>query len=248
MPSHSTPWLVRQPGGPRRFRLYCFPHAGGSALNYRLWQSKLSPAIEVCAVQLPGRGQRMAETPFSDMPSLVKALAPIIAQQSHLPFAFFGHSMGALLAYELARYCQLHALPTPKALFVSGTAAPQHRSPSQDLHKMGDEQLIEELATFNGTPPEVLQHKELMEMVLPMLRADFAMVETYQYFPAPLLTMPITVLVGKRDKRTSPEQADGWAKETSNLCRIQWFEGEHFFINDEVDTVLDCITSDLKEW
>ncbi|MBI3230104.1 MAG: thioesterase [Burkholderiales bacterium] len=248
MTLYSTPWLVRQAGGPRRFRLYCFPHAGGSAVNYRQWQSKLSPAIEVCAVQLPGRGQRMAETPYSDLPTLVKALAPIIAHQSHLPFAFFGHSMGALIAFELARYCQLHDLPTPQALFVSGTAAPQHRRPSEGLHKMSDDELLNALAKFNGTPPEVLQHKELMAMMLPMMRADFAMVENYQYFPAPILNMPLTVLVGKKDDRTTPEQADGWAKETSNICRVQWFDGDHFFINSETDAVLDCVSSDLHEW
>lgn len=248
MTLHSTPWLVRQAGGPRRFRLYCFPHAGGSAQNYRQWQAKLSPAIEVCAVQLPGRGARMAETPFTDLSSLIKALAPVIAQQSNLPFAFFGHSMGALIAFELARYCQLHSLPTPKALFVSGTAAPQHRCPPEGLSTMSDADLIKKLADFNGTPPEILAHKELMELVLPMLRADFTLVEDYRYFPAPLLNMPLTVLVGKQDSRTSPEQADGWAKETSNLCRIQWFEGGHFFINEEADAVLDCITAELREW
>jgi medium-chain acyl-[acyl-carrier-protein] hydrolase len=248
MTLHSTPWLVRQAGGPRRFRLYCFPHAGGSAQNYRHWQSRFSSAIEVCAVQLPGRGQRMAETPFSDLSSLVKALAPIIAHQSHLPFAFFGHSMGALIAYELARYCQLHDLPQPKALFVSGTAAPQHRPPSENIHKMNDEEMTVKLATFNGTPPEILQHKELMALVLPMMRADFTMVENYHYIPAPILTMPITVLAGREDPRTTPEQADGWAKETSNICRVQWFEGDHFFINHETDAVIDCITADLHEW
>lgn len=248
MTLHSTPWLVRQPGGPRRFRLYCFHHAGGNGLNFRQWQGKLSSAIEVCAIQLPGRGQRMAEQPLSDLFEVVKALAPVIAQQSNLPFAFFGHSMGALLAYELARYCQLHALPTPTALFVSGSPAPQYRKAPRGLHKLDDDALISELAKYDGTPAEVLQHKELMSMILPIVRTDFAMLDAYQHFPAPLLTMPITVLAGKKDQHTTPEQIDGWAKETSNLCRIQWFEGGHFFIHDESDAVLDCVTADLHEW
>lgn len=242
-----SPWLVReQKTASRRLRLYCFCYAGGSASVYAPWQARLDPAIEVCAVQLPGRGGRMAEKPFTSLAEVIKALAVVIGRQDGLPFAFFGHSLGGLLAFELARYQKLHYMRMPEHLFVSGCDAPQYRSPSPRLHTLPDLELIEVLKDFNGTPPDVLQHRELMDLLLPTIRADFALVDDYVYRPGLPLAMPITVLAGRQEDRTV-EQVEGWQKETLSDCNVHWFDGDHFFILPEQQAVLDCIGAGLVE-
>ena len=243
----STPWLIRQPGGPRRLRLYCFSYAGGNATSFMSWQAALDPAIEVCAVQLPGRGVRLSEQPHNSLTGLIEALANVIGCQSKLPFAFFGHSLGGLVAFELARYCKRHYLPMPEHLFVSGCDAPQFRSPSRRLHELEDDALIDVLKNYNGTPPEVLENRELMALVLPAIRADFALVADYQYRPSLPLKIPVTVLAGKLDDHVLSEQIEGWQKETTNTCRIHWFVGDHFFINSNRDAVIDCLSAELAE-
>jgi medium-chain acyl-[acyl-carrier-protein] hydrolase len=244
---YSTPWLIRQPGDPRRLRLYCFAYAGGSAARFVSWQADLDPAIEVCAVQLPGRGSRFNEVPYTSMTALIEALGSVIAgqedRQQH--FAFFGHSLGGLLAFELARYCQQHHLPLPTHLFVSGCAAPQHRLPAKGVHKLPDDELIDALKDYNGTPREILENSELMAMMLHVIRADFTLVENYTYRPGSPLSIPMTVLAGKRDSHVSTDQVQGWQKETTSICSIRWFDGDHFFINAERDAVLDCVKTQL---
>lgn len=241
------PWFVRQSSPARRFRLFCFAYAGGSAASFGAWQAELDPAIEVCAIQLPGRGSRFGEPPCRSMPELVLRIAEKIAAQSDLPFAFFGHSLGALLAFEVASYCDRHGLPMPEHLFASGCNAPQLRSPSKNLHLYADAHLISALHAYQGTPPEVLRNTELMTLLLPMLRADFSLAENYQYHPRGQLGIPITVLAGKADDYTTPEQVAGWQRETSGQFNVHWFEGDHFFLNEERQRVLDCLGAELND-
>lgn len=247
---YSTSWLMRehaQAPRARTLRLFCFSYAGGSAASYLPWQAAVDPSIEICAVQLPGRGARLAEQPYTSLPHLIEALAQVIGRESTLPFAFFGHSLGALVAYELARYCKRNDLPLPVRLFVSGCCAPQFRRESRQLHALDDDALIDVLRDYNGSPPEVLANRELMSMLLPTIRADFALVSNYQYRPSALLTHPITVLAGTRDAYDTREQVDGWGKETSGACKVHWFEGDHFFIQSERKAVLDCLNNELDE-
>jgi medium-chain acyl-[acyl-carrier-protein] hydrolase len=239
------PWLVRTREPHRRLRLFCFPYAGGNAFNFMPWQAQLEPGIEVCAVQLPGRGSRLAEPPFASVQALLKAVAPVVAAQADLPFAFFGHSLGALIAFELTRYLRLHGLGGPCHLFVSGCQAPRHRSPARGLHRMADAELIQVLRNFESTPPEVLASQELMALVLPTLRADFALAEEYRYRAGPALSVPMSVFAGTRDENKGEGQVDGWADETSGPCEVAWFEGGHFFINHQRDAVLARIGADL---
>jgi surfactin synthase thioesterase subunit len=189
----------------------------------------------------------MAETPYTSLPDLIASLAEVLANQDATPFAFFGHSLGGLVAFELARFCALYALPMPSKLIVSGTDAPQHRSPPKNLHKMADDELIEALGKYNGTPPEILQHRELMELVLPTIRADFAMAENYAYRVGPLLHIPITVYAGKSDDHIMPQQVANWQKETSGQCSVHWFEGDHFFINSERSLLYECLRAELSQ-
>ena len=241
----STRWLVRQPGVLATTRLYCFSYAGGNARSYLPWQAGLGGGIEVCAIELPGRGARFGERLYQAMPTLIADLNQVIAQSDDIPFAFFGHSLGALVAFELARHRQRSGGPLPHHLFVSGCAAPQHRNPSRGLHRLPAAELIDVLRQYQGTPPEVLMHGELMALLLPTIRADFALAEEYEYHPSPPLSVPLTVLTGKSDERVSLAQAQGWAKETVLPCAVQLFEGGHFFIHDEMPEVLKCIRSQL---
>jgi surfactin synthase thioesterase subunit len=243
----ATPWLVRAPARQPRLRLFCFPYAGGSAFNFTSWRDTLDPTIEICAIQLPGRGARIAEAPIATMPALLQGLAPAITQQSPLPFAFFGHSVGALIAFELARYLRLHGITGPERLFMSGCHAPQFRSPSRQLHRLPDDAFIDELREYNGTPAEVLESRELMALMLPTIRADFAIAEDYRYRSGPLLQMPITVYAGRDEDNKGDGQVDGWAKETSGPCRTTWFDGGHFFINTERDAVLAQLDAELLD-
>lgn len=238
---HKTPWLVRKAGTHRRLRLYCFSYAGGNASAYTGWQDQLDPGIEICAVQLPGRGSRLGEAPIDNMQKLVKELAAVVAHQGKMPFAFFGHSLGGLVSFELARYCKLHYLPQPLHLIVSGCNAPQHRGPSRGLHKLPHDELVKELLDYNGTPREVLEHRELMEMLLPTIRADFSLAEEYRYSPGLQLEMPVTALAGLQDKDGAVEPMQGWDKESKGAFALHWFEGGHFFINSAREEVLACI-------
>lgn len=242
--SHSS-WLVRKREPHRRIRLFCFPYAGGNAFNFLPWQDAFDSSVEVCAIQLPGRGSRLAEPPFGSMAALLKAVAPVIATQSDLPFAFFGHSLGALIAFELTRYLHLYGLVAPCHLFVSGCQAPRYRSASRGLHRMDDAELVRVLQNFESTPPEVLASAELMALVLPTLRADFALAEEYRYRHGPALSVPMSVFAGTCDQNKGPGQVDGWAEETTGRCDVSWFGGGHFFINNQRDAVLERIGVDL---
>lgn len=247
---HSTPWLIRQASAARRLRLFCFPYSGGNAVSFSPWQRELDPAIEVCAVQLPGRGARFREKPYTSFPALIEALAELIKHQDRLPFVFFGHSLGALVMFELARHCRQHGLPMPEHMFASGCNSPSFRSKtrSRRLHELEDDALIDALKDFNGTPQEVLENRELMNLVLPVIRADFALGADYHYQPGSPLDIPITVLTGKLDKHVQQEGLEGWQKETTQDFRIHCFEGDHFFINSERSAVLDGLSAELQKY
>jgi medium-chain acyl-[acyl-carrier-protein] hydrolase len=238
-------WLLSRRNKHHRKRLYCFCYAGGNASSFLPWQAGLSPEIEVCAVQLPGRGMRISEPPCSSWKTLIETLAKVINEQNDLPFAFFGHSLGGLVAFELARYCAQHNHAMPAKLIVSGCAAPQRRDTSQRLHELPDEKLIQELENYNGTPPEVLEHQELMQLLLPAIRSDFALGENYNYTSSPPLTIPLTVFAGTNDPYVSERSAEGWAQETVGSFQICWFNGDHFFINSERSTILNCLNDEL---
>jgi medium-chain acyl-[acyl-carrier-protein] hydrolase len=233
-----NPWLVRASAPAHRFRLYCFPFAGGNAAAFQHWQDGLGPEIEVCAVQLPGRAARMLEPPMTSLSSVVSAVADAIARDPRCPFAFFGHSMGALLAFEVARHCMRTGQPLPSHLFASGCAAPQARGERRNLHRLPDAELIEALREYNGTPPELFAHRDLLDLVLPTIRADFRLVENYAYQASVALPIPLSVLAGRQDEHVDALQAQAWEKETTGPCRVDWFDGDHFFLQSQRAQVL----------
>ena len=238
-------WLVRRPGPAPQLRLYCFCCAGGNAMTYLPWQALFDPSIDICAIQLPGRAGRWHDPPYSCLPALIEELAPIIRRDAQVPFAFFGHSLGSLIAFDMARHFQSNGWSMPRHLFVAGCAAPQLREASRRVHELPDDELIEVLREYKGTPAAVLGHRELVELILPAIRADFGMAADYTYLAGAPLRLPISVLTGKLDNRVSLAQAEGWRRETVGTFNVHIFEGDHFFIHPEARAVADTILKEL---
>jgi len=241
----SSPWLVRRPAPEAKLRLYCFPFAGGQAGVFAPWHGRL-PGVELCAIQLPGRGARAGEPPMRSMSDIVRHVAQAIAEQGPHRFAFFGYSLGTLVAFEVARRLAARGSTRPLHLFASACDAPRDRALRTPLHLLQDVELSQALRDYGGTPLEVLQNKELMTILMPMLRADFGLVHDYAYHPQPLLDMPLTVFGGLRDPYGDIHAIHGWTDETTAASRIHWFDGDHFFLYSHADALLAEIAADLS--
>ncbi len=222
--------------------MYCFPYAGGNGTAFLPWQADLQPLVQVIGVQLPARGPRIDEDPFATVPQLAEALANAIALEGIRPFALYGHSLGALVAFEVSRYLCRHRMPEPAVLVVSGCDAPPHRKGKLPLHQLEGDAFIEGLATYGGTPPEVLQHDELLEMVTPIIQADFRMSAAYSYEQGDRpLDIPIVALCGNDDPFVDPQTVTLWQNETSRPLSLHWFDGDHFFIKPHKHLVTACL-------
>lgn len=241
-----SPWFLSRPRGPVRLRMFCFSHAGGNAGSYMPWQGRLDASVEVVGVQLPGRGARLREPLLTDVPTAVARIAEVFPFDDPLPFVLFGHSLGALLAFELARHASRHGKPVPLALIASGCDAPQFGNRGGDIHQLHGDALVAALARYNGAPPELLAHRELMELMAPTIRADFAMATHYRYEPGPPLDIPIVVLNGRGDAEIEHEHLGEWQRETRLPCRQHLFEGDHFFIHSNEAAVLERLDRELK--
>lgn len=242
-----TSWLIRPRPNPRaRARLFCLPYAGGSAYIFNDWAQGLSPDVELCAVQLPGRGKRLREDLARRMQPLAAALAQNIRPFLEKPFVFFGHSLGAMLSFELARALRREHAPLPAHLFVSGRRAVQ--LPIQDLrtYDLPEDEFIKELDRLNGTPKGVLEHAELLRLLLPTLRADFEVVQTYEYVSEPPFQFPITAFGGLDDDEYSGAQLDAWRDQTTSDFRLYMLPGDHFFLHTERDSILKVINRALS--
>lgn len=241
-------WLAyRRPNPQARLRLFCFPYAGGSASIFGTWPGYLPLDVEVCPVQLPGRENRLKETPYTRLTPLVEALAESLLPALDQPFAFFGHSMGALVSFELARQLRRQAKPLPTHLFISGARAPQLPDPEAPIHHLAEKEFIGALKRLNGTPEEVLQHEELMKILLPYLRADFEVCETHVYQSEGPLQVPITVFAGLQDKNVGLQRSEAWCEQTSAACAVRMFAGDHFFLHSARKELLQALSLALME-
>jgi medium-chain acyl-[acyl-carrier-protein] hydrolase len=239
-------WLASSMHRPSAsLRLFCFPYAGSGAELFANWGNALPQWVEVCPLQLPGRGSRSTEAPFTEFASLVEAAAGTIAA-TDLPFAFLGHSMGALVAFELARHLRQQCQPEPVHLFVSGAAAPHRSRCARPRSELPTGELLAELRRLNGTPQEVLANDEVMKMLLPVLRADFSICETYRYCEAQPLRSSITAFSGVRDPEASVEETAAWAQQTTGVFTIHVIPGDHFFINSHRSLVQDLLSRELE--
>jgi medium-chain acyl-[acyl-carrier-protein] hydrolase len=227
------------------WRLFCFPYAGGSSAIFRDWRTMLAPSIEVVAVELPGHGIRRDERPFTELDPLVDALVPALLPDLNRPFAIFGHSLGALIGYELTRRLYTRVGLQPRRLFVSGHEAPGSMASPRHVHELPDEEFIAELHRLNGTPREILSDAQLMQLALPMLRADFQLGETYRYRPYPLLSCPISAYGGLSDQDVSAESITAWQRTTKGAFTSRMFDGDHFFIHTATSSLVRQIELDL---
>ena len=243
---YQSPWFqVPRPVETPKLRLFCFSYAGGNASTYRDWYKLLPADVEVCSVQLPGRGSRFKERAYTTLSSLLDALQGAIKPHIDVPYAFFGHSMGAQLAFELARRLRDSGLRGPACLIVSGRRAPQRPPRNKPIHSLPESEFREEIRRLNGTPEEALNNPELMDIVSPILRADCQVVETWEYRISDPINVPLLALGGVKDKQVSLEDLEDWRSVTQGPFTLQVFSGDHFFINQVTDTLLNTISQAL---
>lgn len=228
-----------------KLRLFCLPYAGGGTNIFRAWPANLPSQIEVCPVQLPGRGNRIKETGYTNLKTLTKAVAEGIQPFLNKPFAFFGHSMGATIAFELTRKLRTMVNLQPVHLFVSGRMAPQIHRSTEVTYDLLEAEFIEKVREINGTPKEVLEHTELMEMMTPLLRADFEAVETYTYVAEAPLDCPITVLGGLQDLEVPRESLEAWSQQTTAASSLRILPGDHFFVNTAQSSIYRILAQQL---
>jgi medium-chain acyl-[acyl-carrier-protein] hydrolase len=228
-------WRAKRPGATRR--LICFPHAGAGAAAYAEWAALLPAEIETVAVQLPGRQNRIAEDPFTEVGPLVNVLTHALRPVFDLPFAFFGHSAGATLAFELARALRERGARSPEHLFLSAQPAPGESEVSQ-LHQLSDDDFCAEIVSLGGLDEELLEDEDVMESMLYTLRADFTLWERHRLEPGAPLDCPITVLCGESDPRAPLDEVERWREHTTGEFSTEFYPGGHFyFIEDPADVV-----------
>lgn len=233
-----------QPRPDARLRLFCLPHAGGGASTYYPWTRRMPADIEVCPVQLPGRETRVKEEPLTQLPALVHEMAPALLPHLDRPFALFGHSMGALLGFELTRHLREKDI-RPVHLFASAHRAPHLPDREPPVHKLPEPEFLEELRRLNGTPEEVLQDDELREIVVPVLRADFEVCETYTYQASEPLDCPITALGGLADDSVNRAELEAWGQHTRSSFSARMFPGDHFYLNSARPFLLQIVAREL---
>jgi len=234
-----------KPNPQARIRLFCFPYAGGGPYTYRNWPDRLPASVEVLAAQFPGRGSRLFEPPFTDLAQFVEESSRSLLQYSDKPFAFFGHSMGALVSFKVACHLRENNRPLPHHLFLSGRAGPRNLQGKLRISRLSDADFILELSRLGGTPKAVLENTELMTMMLPSVRADFVACESYIHTMESPLPCPISVFAGMEDAEFTQEQLEEWHTETAGSFSLKSFPGDHFYLEMEQQLLFDTIANSL---
>lgn len=229
-------------------KLFCFPYAGGSSAIFNRWKSYIGSDIEIRAIELAGRGKRIHEVHYSDFNKVIDDVLALIIDEikGGNNYAFFGHSMGAKIAFELAQRIIEKGLPAPRHIFFSGRGAPYVLGKDEkEYHKLPDEEFKKEILNMGGTPKEFFEYPELVDVFLPLLKNDFRLaareVTGKEINPLPC---SITIFIGK-DEELTPEQIDSWKKYTSGDCTVHYFNGGHFFINEKIEEVIDKINKTI---
>jgi medium-chain acyl-[acyl-carrier-protein] hydrolase len=236
MTSHRTPCA----------RLFCFPHAGVGAAVFRSWASELPIDLDLCAVQLPGRTTRLSEPAIASIPTLVNEIAAAMAPYLKLPYAIFGHSMGAVLGFEVVRVLASSGLAVPRHLIVSGRRPPRIPDPDPPLHRLPDIEFAAEInRRYGGIPPQIQKEKEVLSLLLPALRADIAALETFRPPPRSPIRCPISAFGGADDALTPRGNLEAWREETTGPFESYVFPGGHFYYEIEREAVLEKLKATL---
>ena len=226
-------------------RLFCFAHAGGGTALFHPWRAALAPDLDVCPVILPGRESRLREPPARRVGQVVAPIVQALTPLADRPYAFFGHSMGAVLAFEVAsRFAATHQR-APSALIVSGRRAPHLPARRAGYAQLPDAAFLQAVAGLNGIPDAVLGQRELLDLLLPVLRADFELVESYRPLGAAALSVPITALIADRDPEVDRDEAREWARWTRGGFTLREFEGDHFYLADGRPDVVAAVRDQL---
>lgn len=242
-----TSWVTcPQPNPEAKLRLFCFPFVGGSSIAFRNWPNYLPTTVEVCPIEIPGRGRQIKLPLYTEIHSLVREIAINIIPYLDKPFAFFGYSMGASISFELIRLLRSQYNFQPLHFFVAARRAPQFPNEKQLISQLPDADFLVEIAKFNGTPPAVLENTQLMEIFLPIMRADFTLLESHIYTEQPPLDCPISAFGGSQDQAVSYHALSAWQVQTVANFSLQMIEGDHFFMNTATTTLLNSVSQYLQ--
>jgi pyochelin biosynthetic protein PchC len=237
-------WVRRFHRGPADVpRLVCFPYAGGAANYFFRLSAALEPDIEVLAVQYPGRQDRLDEPLVDDIAVLAERIAAALPRWVDRAIAFLGHSMGAIVGYEVARRWEAQG-QTIEHLYASGRRPPSRFRPST-LHQRDDAGFLAGLAEFGGQAVELLAHPELGPLLMPAVRNDYKAIETYRHVPGAPLSCPVTALVGDADPLVTLDEARAWAEETTGPFALRVFAGGHFYLTDHLRQVTQIVRASL---
>ncbi|MBF0286685.1 MAG: thioesterase [SAR324 cluster bacterium] len=241
-------WIITPKPVPKaKLQLFCFPHAGGGVAFFSQWIKHLPTNVEVHLVLLPGRENRFKESPYTDINLLVHDLSEVISEFLNIPYAFYGHSMGGLISFELTRYLRRCQQLCPSHLFISAHRAPQIPARFAPLHKLSPADFLETLRLLEGTPDQILGNREMMELMYPTLQSDLQMCETYQYSPEPPLQCPISTYGGVDDPRVSSQDLEEWGIQTYSDFQSNILAGGHFFIQDSQKLFLEMLSQELNQ-
>lgn len=244
---NSNKWTMAfRPNPDARMRLFCIPYAGSGASLYRDWSTLVRSDVEVVGIQLPGRENRFSEPHLTSIDEAVGHLVTVLSEFSDKPYVLFGHSLGAILSFELTHALQKLRGHAPRHLVVSGTRAPHRRRRENPIHQLPDAEFLEEIKRFNGTPKALLQDAELMMLFTPLLRADFGMVENYLYQEGRLAWCPVTVLGGDQDDGVPLEDLQAWKAVCRSTHDEHVFPGGHFFIHDNKAPIVALVNDVLE--
>jgi pyochelin biosynthetic protein PchC len=237
-------WIRRfHPYDTGTVRLICFPHAGGAATYYRPLALDVAPGVEVLAVQYPGRQDRRGEAHLATIADLAEGVLTALTGWTDRSYAFFGHSLGAIIAFEVARRLERRTGVGPAWLFASGRRAPASRRPATAVHRLSDAGLLAELRRVGGTDPRVLDDEELAALILSTARADYRAIETYTYEPGVPLVCPITALLGDRDPQCTAEEAAIWTSHTTGPFDLRTYPGDHFYLDAHRPAIAQVVAS-----
>lgn len=228
-----------------KIKLFCIPYAGGSGVIYNEWKKKLGDFIVVNPVELSGRGKRFVEPLYDKLEDAVEDVFNLIKDDLEEPYALYGHSMGSIIAYELCHKIIDNNLPAPEHIFFSGRCAPSIKRKKKPIHNLPDEEFKHEILDLGGTPKELFENEELLDIFIPIIKADFRVVENYIYEEKNDLDLNITVLYGE-DEEWEAYEIEKWREHTRKNCNIFTTEGGHFFIHSHTDQVMKIVNNTLE--